>query len=177
MGDEIFNGVRETVTIIASLAPGVWGAVNSPHKWSVTRKMFLFDDVIMIYERQVLSPGSAEFRIFITNWARVDRWYRFVKWYPAILTGLCPRYGPLDRYVKLWVAHAPGMPGAFSPPLQVSNPDTHHGTCMTHVPWCMPGSLTSGFLLSRWQWKGSQDSRRMRNHQFYASGKRSILPR
>ena len=24
--------------------------------------------------------------------------------------------GPLARYVKLWVAHAPGMPGTFSPP-------------------------------------------------------------
>ena len=23
--------------------------------------------------------------------------------------------GPLNRYVKLWVAHAPGMPGTFSP--------------------------------------------------------------
>ena len=25
-----------------------WGPVNSPHKWPVTRKMFPFDDVIMI---------------------------------------------------------------------------------------------------------------------------------
>ena len=24
--------------------------------------------------------------------------------------------GPLARYVKLWVAHAPGMPETFSPP-------------------------------------------------------------
>ena len=24
--------------------------------------------------------------------------------------------GPLTRYVKLWVAHAPGMPGTFFPP-------------------------------------------------------------
>ena len=23
----------------------------------------------------------------------------------------------------------------------VSDPDMHHGTCVTHVPWCMPGSL------------------------------------
>ena len=29
----------------ASLA-FVWGPVNSPHKWPVTRKMFIFDDVI-----------------------------------------------------------------------------------------------------------------------------------
>ena len=26
----------------------------------------------------------------------------------------------------------------------VSNPGTHHGTCVTHVPWWMPGSLTRG---------------------------------
>ena len=25
-------------------------------------------------------------------------------------------YGPLAWYVKLWVTHAPGMPGTFSPP-------------------------------------------------------------
>ena len=25
-------------------------------------------------------------------------------------------YGPLAIYAKLWVAHAPGMPGTFSPP-------------------------------------------------------------
>ena len=27
----------------------------------------------------------------------------------------------------------------------------HHGTCVTHVPWCKPGSLTNGFLWSRWR--------------------------
>ena len=26
----------------------------------------------------------------------------------------------------------------------VSDPAMHHGTCVTHVPWCMSGSLTSG---------------------------------
>ena len=39
----------------------------------------------------------------------------------------------------------------FSLPLQVSDPDKHHGTCVTHVPWCMPGSLISGFLCSQWR--------------------------
>ena len=52
---------------------------------------------------------------------------------------------------KIAGAHAPGMPGTFSPSPQVSDPDMHHGTCVTHVPWCMPGSLTSGFLWNR-QW-------------------------
>ena len=54
--------------------------------------------------------------------------------------------GPLDRYVKLRVAHATGMPGTVSPPPWVSDPDMHHGTYVTHVPRCMPGSLTSGLL-------------------------------
>ena len=58
-------------------------------------------------------------------------------------------HGPLARYVKLWVAHAPGMPGTFSPLSRVSDPDMRHGTCVTHVPWCMPGSLTIDFLWNR----------------------------
>ena len=34
-------------------------------------------------------------------------------------------HGPRARYVKMRVAHAPGMSGTFSPPLRVSNPDMH----------------------------------------------------
>ena len=50
--------------------------------------------------------------------------------------------GPLTRYVKLRIAHAPGMPGTFPPnrlqrkPL-VSDPDMHHDTGVKRVPWCM----------------------------------------
>ena len=54
---------------------------------------------------------------------------------------------------KIAGAHAPGMPGTFSPPSGTSDPDMHHGTCVTHVPWCMPGSLTSVFLWSQWRGK------------------------
>ena len=61
-------------------------------------------------------------------------------------------HGPLARCVKLRVAHAPGMPGTFSPPPRVSDPDMHHDT----VLWCMSGSLTNGFLWSRWQEKRSR---------------------
>ena len=81
---------------------------------------------------------------------------------------------PLARYVKLRVAHAPGMPRTLSPPLPVSDPDMHHGMCVRHVPWCMPGSLTSGFLWSQCWGKRSRHSRRMRNPQFYISGNRPI---
>ena len=57
--------------------------------------------------------------------------------------------GPLTRYAKFRVAHAPGMPGTLIPPPTskkppVSDPVMHHGTCVTHVPWCMPGLLTRG---------------------------------
>ena len=62
---------------------------------------------------------------------------------------LLTTYEPLTRRVKFRVAHAPRMPGTFSPPPRVSDPDMHHGTCVTHVPWCMAGSLTIGLLWSR----------------------------
>ena len=88
-------------------------------------------------------------------------------WNPMIIQAKW--HGPLAIYVKLWAAHAPIMPGTFSPSPRVSDPDMHHGTCLTHVPWCMLGSLTSGFLWSRWQGKRSRHSRRMRNPQFYLS--------
>ena len=83
-------------------------------------------------------------------------------------------HGPLTRYAKMPVAHAPGMPGTFSPPTWASDLDVHHGTCVAHVPRCMPGSLTSGSLWSRCHGRRSRHSRRMRNPQFYVSGKRPM---
>ena len=59
----------------------------------------------------------------------------------------------------------------FSPPSRFSDPDMHQGTCVTHVPWCMPGSLKSGFLWNRWRGKCS---RHMHNPLFNVSGKRAI---
>ena len=70
-------------------------------------------------------------------------------------------HGPLTRYVRLRVANAPGYRDRY----RVS---------MTNLPWCILGSLTSGFLWSRWRGKRSHYSRRMRNTQFYISGKRPI---
>ena len=78
--------------------------------------------------------------------------------------------GPLTSYAKLRVAHAPGITGTFSPPLWISYPNKHHGTCETHLP----GPLTSGFLWSRWRRKRSRHSRRMRKPPFCVSGKRPM---
>ena len=55
---------------------------------------------------------------------------------------------------------------------RVSDPDMHHGT---HVPWCKPVSLTSGFLWSRWRAKCFWHSQRMRNPQCYEFGKRPMI--
>ena len=42
-----------------------------------------------------------------------------------------------------------GNAGNVSPPPRVSDPDMHHGKCVTHVPRCMQGSLLCWFLSSR----------------------------
>ena len=67
-----------------------------------------------------------------------------------------------------------GNPGNVSPPSRVSDPEMHRDPCVKHVPLCMPGSLASGFLGSRWWGKRSQHSWRMRNPQFYVSGKKPM---
>ena len=65
-----------------------------------------------------------------------------------------------------------GNAGNVFPAPQVSAPEMHH---VTHMPWCMPGSRTRGFLWIRWRGKHSRHSWRMRNSQFYVSGKRPIV--
>ena len=69
-------------------------------------------------------------------------------------TGDCPNGcydGSLAWYVKLWAAHAPWMPGTFFPPPRVSNPDMHHGACVTHVPG-IPGAIHNFTYLIRGPW-------------------------
>ena len=44
-----------------------------------------------------------------------------------------------------------------------------------YVSWCMSGSLTSGFLWSRWRGKLSRHSRRMRNPQLCVSGEMPMV--
>ena len=67
------------------------------------------------------------------------------------------KHGPYVRYVKLRGCACVGNAGN-----------------VTHVPWCMPESLTSSFVWSRWRGRRSWYSRRMRIPQFFVSGKRSM---
>ena len=61
---------------------------------------------------------------------------------------------------KIADAHAPTMSGTFSLAPRVSDPDMHHDTCVMRE-------------FGRGE-KHSRHSRRMRNSQFYVSGKRLI---
>ena len=58
-------------------------------------------------------------------------------------------YGPLTRYVNCVLRMRRDCRERFPRhqlqwKTQVSDPGMHHGTCVTHVPWCMPGSLFYG---------------------------------
>ena len=96
-------------------------------------------------------------------------WGRTVSWFDRALP-------PWTSWQIRRIAGCPWpvMLGMCSPPPQVSDPDMHQGTCVTYVPWCMPGSLTIGFLISRWRRKRSRHSRCMRHPQFYVSDKTPI---
>ena len=79
--------------------------------------------------------------------------------------------GPLTRYPKLRVAHAPGLPGTFPPPptsKETASKRSRHASrhvcdarAVMHVGIANPG------------WRGKH-SKRMRNSQLCVSGKRPI---
>ena len=69
--------------------------------------------------------------------------------------GLCMRRECRERFPRHRIQRKP----------LVSDPGMHHGACVTHVPWCMSGSLT----------RGVRDSRRTHNPQSYVSDKRPMI--
>ena len=92
--------------------------VNSPHKWPVTRKMFPFDDVIMPWSKLCFSMSGMQ-------WAS----YQIRKIAGCACAGNAGNVFPRRRIQRK---------------MRVSDPGMHHGTCVTHVPWCMSGLLTRG---------------------------------
>ena len=79
--------------------------------------------------------------------------------------------GMLGGHWKLWTGlHRERFPYHHGSAI----PTCIMGTPMRHVPRCMPGSLTNGFLWSRSREKRSRHPWRMRNPQFYVSGKRPM---
>ena len=103
-----------------------------------------------------------------------------VRWNPRYLaTSLAARitsrlYGPLARYVKLRIAHAPEMPGTFSlSPTSNEKTSKRSRHASRHVRDAR-AVMHVGIANPRWRGKRSQNSRCMRNPQFYVSGKRSM---
>ena len=95
--------------------------------------------------------------------------------YQAIFITLTNRNGPLTRYVDLRVAHAPGMPGTFSPPpTSKETPSKWSRHASRHVRHAR-AVMHVGIAKPRWRRKRSRHSRRMRNPQFYVSGKRPMI--
>ena len=138
--------------LLLFLPPSLCHHILISHEYRWTRRCVLRSGIIV-------SEGCLLIWSFVLHSQHIYR--------KNICSSMHRNHGPLARYVKLRVAHAPGT---FSPPSRISDTDMHHGTCVTHVPWCMPGSQTSGFLWSRWRGKRSGHSQRMHNLQFYVSG-------
>ena len=157
----ILYQTKSMASLIESMKTTFMHIFPSPH---VTKPSLLVIGHVPRVDLCILSRWISIMRLISTmTWVTNDSLYMSKKATTNEFIILAwRRHGLLARYLKLWVVYAPGMPGTFSPPPWVSNPDMHHGTCVTHVPWCMPGSLTSGFPWIRWQGKRSWHSRRMR---------------
>ena len=95
--------------------------------------------------------------------------------YILFFNTLCPwSHGPLARYVNLRTVHVLGMPGTFSPPptskKTASKRPRHAPRHVRHVR----AEMHVGIANPRWWGKRSRYSQRMRNLQFYVSGKRPM---
>ena len=82
--------------------------------------------------------------------------------------------GPLHRCAILGVAHAPGMPGLFSPtPISKETPFCRSRHASRHVRHAH-AMMHVGIANLRCRGKRSWHSRRMRNPQYCVSGKRPM---
>ena len=80
---------------------------NSPHKWPVTRKMFSFDDVIMIYTKPTniteihLQRNTSSASYHLENHDDVIKWKHFPRYWPFVPGGNSPVIGefPAQRPV------------------------------------------------------------------------------
>ena len=93
------------------------------------------------------------------------------QWYPS---EVC-QHGPLTRYVKSRVAHAPGRPGTFFPPPNsketTRSRSRHASRHVRHARVVMHAGIANPL----WRGKRSRHFRGMRNPQFYVSGKSPFL--
>ena len=137
--------------ILATMFVFVWNLENKLYEFDLKRNVGCTNIVFLDYHSPGISWTKQQVMYFL-SWLRCIL-YSFLnccEWARQLQRRIL-NHGPLTRYGNLRVAHATGILGTFFPPPWVSDPDMHHGTCVTHVPWCLPGSLTGGFLWSRWR--------------------------
>ena len=91
----------------------------------------------------------------LNQWPCSFLWKLYCHWLKCLLVIIAPATESLSPWAsyqirKIAVCACAGNAGNVFPhrrfrrkPL-VSDPSMHHGTCVTHVPWCMSGSLTCG---------------------------------
>ena len=116
----------------------------------LTRKVASYITYWKYIRRILMPPFEQDNYMYINSLRPVDR----------IGNSELGRHGPLTRYVKLQVAHAPGMPGTSPPP--PPPPISHDARAVMHV----------GIAYLRWRGKRSRHSRRMhtRNFAYLARG-------
>ena len=122
------------------------------HSWKLLANRLTRDPKIVIH-------GNSCIILYIKH---IEDWsiqFYFFDTFYLQASKLCGSYDPLCDVVPSMVTWAScqirkimdcacaGRPGTFSRPPLVSDPDMHHGTCVAHVPWRMPGSQTSGFCI------------------------------
>ena len=116
--------------------------VDSSHKGKVTRKTFLFDDVIMVLGQLIWRPGPGRWNHSTASFhiSRCD-----VSWSPRcgtriVVSGItiraCPPYG-VDTQIAKFMGPTWGPPGSCRP---------HMGPCWPHEP-CYQGRFNNGILI------------------------------
>ena len=97
---------------------------NTPHS-SPVRARYGVWFVIWHTDLYSASVNAVQEKISCYIWPRYNGTLLYVK------CGLCMRRECQERFPRHWLQRKP----------LVSEPGMHHGTCLTHVPWCMSGSL------------------------------------
>ena len=143
------------------------GAITEINENAIGEVKIFFDKLssyldVLVQERRNSIANALELRLSCTDpsiWSSVSTIHLQMILINTIHIYVCVwvetwEHGPLNRYIKLWVAQAPGMPGTFS--LLTTSKETtslwsRHasGTCITHMPWCMSGSLARGGRANR----------------------------
>ena len=129
----------------------------SPYYWACVEE-YSGDWLILPYKGPVVQKVARVRCVWLCKLNYIEIWKH--NW---IFSSSGVLHRPLTRYAKSRVAHAPGMPRTFSPPLQrkpLVNDPGMHTRAMMHVGTAKP----------RWRGKRSRYYRRMRNPRYCVSG-------